>query len=371
LSFIRSYSIFPAALLGIFMVTANVRADGITAQVGFGSSATDNVYLDGSKEWDVVLHPSAELGVDFADFWSVGYSGELNAFTRHGELLSHWHQLYLYANPAWGEDGQNELTVELSAETLRNQAEYSDNNMLRPALFAKLVMEPADWFSWNISTRVAYGWFYDDTPSNSLDAWGAGEISFTSSSRTTLSPRVAYGFRYYSAQDLSVTNHNQDQQVEAGLHLSQGLWESAGLQADYMYVLALGDSGLLLRKVTLDQFSYLDQGFLYSGSQAMLGFKQLLDRSWSLELNARLQERSFAGWQALDATGALEGEDRRDIRLIPGARLGYLWNSNDEEDTDSLQLGAALEYSFSRQWSNSDWYDASAHSVGLSLWGSL
>ena len=368
----HSYSIYLATLLGIFVVAANTRADGFTAGAGFNSWATDNVYLDGSEEWDLVLRPSAELGVDFADIWSLGYSGELNAYTQHGELLSHWHQLYLYVNPAWGKDAQNEFTIELSAETLRNQTQYSGNNLLRPALLAKLAMEPIDWFSWSISTRVAYEWFYDDLPSNSLDAWGSGEISFTLPSRTTLSPRAAYGFRYYPSQDLSVTADDRDHQVEIGLHISQGLWESAGLQADYAYLFAIGNSGLLLRKLTLDQFSYLEQGFLYSGNQAMLGFKQIMAESWSWELSARLQEHSFAGWEALDASGVLKGENRRDLRLIPGTRLSYLWASRkDGQDAAGVQIGVAVEYSFTRQWSNSDWYDASAHTVGLNLWGSL
>jgi hypothetical protein len=356
----------------VVVVAPHARADGLQVSGGVGSWATDNVYLDRSKEWDLVIRPSADLDVDFAEIWSSGYSGELNVYTQHGDLLSHWHQLYLFVNPAWGAESENEFTLEASAETLRNQTQYAANNLLKPALLARLVMEPTYWFRWKMSSTIAYEWLYDDRLSSSLDLWVNGEVSFTLPSRSTLSPRAAYGFRYYPNQERAVTSDTQDHQTEVGIHYSQELWKSAGLQLDYAHIFVIGDSGLLLRKLTQTQFSYLDQGFLYSGNIALLGIKQLLGESWSIEVSTRLKEIVFAGWNAVDASGALTGEDRRDIRLTPAAGLSYLWSGQENEKGDApAQVRVSAEYSFTKQWSNSDWYDTSAHVVALNLSGSL
>jgi hypothetical protein len=351
---------------------ANVNAEGFRAEGGANTSFTNNVFLDQSKEWDLVLHTPAEVGLDFANIYSAGYSVELNAYGRHTALLSHLHQLYLLANPAWGAEEEHELTVEFSVETLRNQSEYLSNNLLRPILFARLEMEPKRWLRFSLSSKLLYAWYYDDQPSSSFDFWGYADVSFTLPSRTTLSPRISYGYRYYPKQDLAVTLDTRDQQFELGIHSSQALWETTGLQADYIYIWALGNSGLLLRKITQDQFSYLDQGFLYSGSQAMIGIKQLLGESFTLEFTVRFKEHRFAGWKVLDASGAPTNDDRRDLQLSPALGLSYVWPAEgDEEDAAAFHLRVGLEYSFTKQWSNSDWYDASAHSFGFTIHGSF
>jgi hypothetical protein len=371
-STVYRHAVCIAAILSSFAITEGVKADAFRAEGRVTSWVTDNVLLDQSQEWDLVLRPSAEIALDFAQIYSVGYSGELNAYTQHGELSSHWHQLYLLLNPAWGEEGEHEFALELSVETLRNQSEYSANNLVRPAVLARLAMEPENWFRFSLVSKVAYGWCYDDRPSNALDVWAIGEVSFTLPSRSTLSPRVAYGYRYYPEQDRAVTTDDRDYQIELGTHFSQALWNNAGLQLEYGYIFALGESGLLLRKLTQEQFSYLDQGFLYSGSQAMIGVKQRLGESWTLDVAARFKEYSFAGWQVLDTTGVPTGEDRRDLRLTPAIGMSYLWTAErGEEDGTSAQVQVSLEYSFTKQWSNSDWFDASAHTVSVNVWGSI
>jgi hypothetical protein len=330
------------------------------------------VFLDRSQEWDLALQPGVGLGLNFARFWTVDYHGELNAYVNHRSLPSHWHGLSLFANPAWGEEGQHELVVEVSGETLRNMREYAEINVVRPALRIALEMEPADFFRWRLSEELSYRLFYDDRPSDSVDSWTRARGTFTLPSRTTLSPRVGYGFRYYPLQDDAVTSDNQDHQVEVGLHASQALWENGGLQADYAYLFAIGDAGMLERKLTLDQFTYLDTDFLFSGHQAMLGFKQLLGQSWSLMESVRFEERAYAGWTAVDDAGEAMDEDRRDLRLVPRALVGYTWGSKKQRDGVSRYgFGVNLSYQYIRQWSNSYWYDTSAHVGILSLWGSM
>jgi len=339
---------------------------------GLTTTGTSNVFLDKSEEWDLALQPAAELGLNFARVWTVDYKGELNAYVNHRSLLSHWHGLSLFANPAWGEEGQHQLVVEVSGETLRNMRDYAEINIVRPGLRIMLEMEPAHFFRWRVSTELSYRLFYDDRPSDSVDSWTRARGTFTLPSRTTLSPRVGYGFRYYPLQDEAVSSDDKDHQVEVGLHASQALWEKGGLQLDYAYLRAIGDAGMLERKLTLEQFTYLDTDFLYSGHQAMLGFRQLLGQSWSLMESVRFEERAYAGWVAVDDAGEAKDEDRRDLQLIPRALVEYTWASKKQEDGVSrFGFGVNLSYQYTRQWSSSYWYDTSAHVGILSLWGSL
>jgi len=366
---VKRISLHALAACALLNLAASARAAEVTAELDLQSLFLSNVFLDSSSEWDLALRPSAELGLDFAEYWSAGYAGELNAYTRHAELLSHWHQVFLYANPAWGDDAENELALELSLDTLRNEATYAALNNLRPRLLARLALAPYDWLSWRLELDVTYRWFYDDRPSDSLDAWIAGRIGFTLPSRTTLIPRVAYGYRHYPRQDTSVTHDVQDQQLELGLRIGQALWKAAGLQLDYLYRLAIGESGLLLRKLTLDQFSYLGESFLFSGHQARIGLKQLLGQHWKISAWLRYQQRSFAGWQVIDETDfTLLDEQREDHRLTPGLRVSFAWWPGDEASAAVPEIELALEYRYTRQWSNQGWYDTRGHVGGLSLW---
>jgi hypothetical protein len=350
-----------------------VLADGVVANAGLRTSAFSNVFADGSEEWDLALSPRAELGYDFARIWSAGYTGELHAYTQHAELLSHRHELYLFANPAWGAEGENEFVAEVTAETVRNQPEFEELNLVQPTLLLGLEMEPVHWFRWRLSASLAYRLFYDDAPSDSVDAWGRGGLTFSLPGRTTLSPGIACGFRYYPSQDLAITDDDNDQQIEAGLGIGQALWDRAGLRLDYAYLYAVGDSGLLARKVTEQQFSYLDHDFLYSGHRASAALKQVIGTATTLEASFSLRERRYAGWGAIDEGGLPMDEDRRDLLLTPAVFLGQVFyvGGDEEEEASGLELGVDLEYGYTRQWSNSDWYDTDAHVGSLTLWGAF
>jgi hypothetical protein len=353
---------------GFWLLSSHsARAADLVAQVDVRTVASSNVFLDKSEEWDLVLRPSAELGVDFARYWSLGYTGELNAYTRHADLLSHWHEIYLFLNPAWGDESENEVVVEASLQTLRNQEEYQELNLLQPALTAKLIMEPRRWLRWKLSVSGAYRYFYDDKPSDSLDAWARGQISFTLPTRTTISPRVAYGHRNYTHPGRN--GDSRDQQVGVGLHASQSLSKTSGLQFDYVYLHAVGDSGILSRKLTLDQFTYLGEEFLYSGHRVLVGYKQLVGKSSAFWLGLRFEQRDYAGWPAIDSHGRLTGENRSDWRLSPRVAFEYNWWPKNESCCVP-DLKVSLEYRLLRQWSNHDWYDTTAHVAGVSVWGS-
>lgn len=376
LSRIRSQAAVAILATAAFPCTASAEGDEKEVQLFFEpaltTTGTSNVFVDKSEEWDLAFQPAVELGLNFARFWTVDYHGELNAYVNHRTLFSHWHGLSLFANPAWGEEGQHQLVVEVSGETLRNMRDYAEINIVRPALRIALEMEPADFFRWRVSTKLSYRLFYDDRPSDSVDSWTRARGTFTLPSRTTLSPRVGYGFRHYPLQDDAVTSDDQDHQVEVGLHASQALWAKGGLQADYAYLRAIGDAGMLERKLSLDQFTYLDTDFLFSGHQAMLGFRQILGQSWSLTESLRFEERAYAGWIAVDDAGDAKDGDRRDLRLVPRALVEYTWASQKQEDGVSRYgFGVNLSYQYVRQWSNSYWYDTSAHVGILSLWGSM
>lgn len=337
------------------------------AELELNSTFTSNVYLDQSQEWDVGLRPAATLGLDFGDFWSVGYSGDVNAYLQHRDLLSSFHELFVFANPAWGETGGNELAVEAALETLRNSNAYAVLNYVRPVLRARLAMEPIEWLRWQVAAEGAYRWFYDDTPSDALDTWLRGQLAFALPTRTTLMPQAGYGFRFYPRQT-AAAGDVVDQQVDAGLHVGQGLWESAGLQLDYSYRFALGASALLTRKLTDAQFAYVGEEFFFSGHRASAAIKQLFDFGLSLDAAILVEERAYAGWPALAANGTQIGVDRHDWRLIPRGRVGYGWVPADDASAWLPAFGALLEYAFVRQWSNSVWYDTLAHTASIQLY---
>ena len=250
------------------------------ADLGLDSFYTSNAYLDRQQEWDVGFVPSVGLGVDFADYWGAGYMGQLGVFTQHSELLYHSHELYLLANPAWGEEQENEFFAQLSVSTQRNDEAYSYINYIRPTLDLRTALEPKDWARLIFSQSLSYRWFYGDVASDSVDLWTDVSVTFTAPTRTTLTPRASYGFRYYPRQDLSVTDTTMDHQFVFGMHLSQGLWERAGLQADYAYRYLLGESGLISRQLDTIEISYVGEEFLFGGHRAELGFKQLFEGGW-------------------------------------------------------------------------------------------
>ena len=358
------------ALLAVCTTVAapDARAVDVKADLQLSSSATSNIYMDQSQEWDIAARPAAELALEFLDFCAVGYTGDVNAYVLHPDLLSHFHQVYLVANPAWGSDRENELVVEASVETLRNLDAYALLNYVRPVLQTRLAMEPLPWLRWQVAADGGYRWYYDDIASDSVDAWLRGQLTFMLPTHTAVIPGASYGFRYYPRQDTTVTSDVVDQQVEVGVHLGQGLWDLAGLQLDYGYRYAIGASGLLLRKFTESQFAYIGEEFFFSGHRAAVEFTQLFE--FGLQLNAvvRFEQRAYIGWPALDATGAVLGIDRRDYRLVPAAAIAYSWTPAEEDSRWIPAAGARLEYAFVRQWSNSVWYDTFAHTVALQMW---
>jgi hypothetical protein len=348
----------------VLLASSTARADGPRAELSAATAFTSNVYQDQSQEPDLVLAPGLELGVDFADIWSAGYQGDLHAYALHPELLSHQHGLYLFANPAWGDDGENELAVELSVDTLRNTDSYAQLNLLRPAAQARLVLEPVLGLRLGGSVESAYRWFYDDPSSDALDSWLGASAAWTlAPTHSTLSARARYGLRWYPRP--AAAADPLDQQLEAGLHLGQGLWHSAGLQLDYGYRWALGASGLLTRKLSEAAFAFVGDEFFFSGHRGSALLKQLGPLGSVFELGVDVEERAYLGWPALTTSGAATGEDRHDLRLTPRAGLGLGWTPDDEASAWIPAVDGRVEYAFTRQFSNSAWYNTTVHVVWL------
>ncbi|MBW1811912.1 MAG: hypothetical protein JRJ87_27255 [Deltaproteobacteria bacterium] len=362
-----SYMFLAVAAL---LPAADIAATELVAEVNIQTQANSNIFLDNTSEFDWILRPSIEMGLDFGSYYSVGYRGLLSAYTDHKELLAHWHELYFFINPAWGDNGENELVVELSLETLRNQADYAALNLIQPTVLAKLVIEPKSWFRYQLSVKSNLRLFYDDDKqSDSIDAWVSGAATFTLPSRTTISPRIAYGYRHYLRGGAQQIMDKRDQQLEFGLHLSQAIWARAGLQFDYTYLLAFDDSGIISRYFnqpqTEAQFAYLGQEFLYSGHRAEIGLKQLFGKSVTGGVSVGFEKVVYAGW----LSGHETDEDRADTRYVPRAYLSFSWWAGDDQVACVPDINLSVEYRFVRQVSNSDIYDTSAHIVGLALLG--
>lgn len=361
---------FLAALFALGTIA--VPAVGLPAEAvvnaRLDSMATSNTFSDASSEWDFVLRPSLGVGAEFADYWAVGYSGELAYFSQHTDLLSHWHEAYLFANPAWGEDGANELTVELRAQYLGNRRRYSAVDVFVPGLLASLVLEPASWLRLKVSAEAAYRLFYNDAPSSSFDAKGELSLTFSLPSRTTLTPSIAAGLRSYTTPIVLPSTGEPDPAdflLVVGLHASQALWPNAGLQLSGAYLPAVSNNALLLTKLSQEQFSYLGEDFLFSGWRARGVLKQVFGEV-TLEASFLYEVRDFNGWSALGADGRLLDEQRRDTRLTPRASIRW---AREVGERALREVALGLDYSYTRQLSNSALYDTEVHQAMLALSG--
>lgn len=341
----------------------------LSLSVHLDTVSSTNLFLDRSAAWDLVLRPRFATEVDVSRVMSVGYQGELNSYLEHDDLLSHWHQVRLLANPAWGaagKPGSRELLVRVGVETLRNQPAYEVINHVRTSVDVHWQHTLARWLRWTAAAGVGYRLFYRDRPSDTLGAWVSTKCAFLLPTRTTVIPRVRYGLRAYPNPVSTRTDDFHDQQVELGVHLSQALWKRAGLQLDYAYLRALGPSSLMERNLTRQQFNYLGLDFCCSGHRAGLVFKQILGSGASLGLSVHYQQRLYNGWPAVDEDLQPTGGDRHDHRLIPGAYVAISWRARES----AAGLGVRAGYQFVRQWSSSDWYDTSAHMGQVALHGS-
>lgn len=350
-------------------VGSSAWAAEVQAHFRLDSTATTNTYVDASREPDVVLHPFAELGVDFGSFWTAGYTGELRYFSQHTDLASAWQEAYVYLNPAWGENGQNEVTAELRAQWLLNQPALESGNVLQPGLLTKLALEPAPWLRWQSSLELGYRHYYNDRKSNSVEGRAETGLSFALPTRTRLTPRLAWALRQYATPiqlEASAAPVELDQQIELGVHAAQGLWRTAGLQLDYGYLPDMGNNALLILKLRDAVFFYLGEDFLFAGQRAKATVKQLLGPV-TAELSLTWEMREFNGWPASNAAGQTIGQ-RRDERWSPRAQLRYAWIPS-QRSAWLGEAGLSLDYQYLRQSSNDARYDTSAQTVSLAAWG--
>lgn len=340
-----------------------VQAQEFSVAGAVGSVWTDNVFLMRTPEWDASILPSLKVGMDFGTYWTLQYDGSAEIFTNNTDLISHDHALRLQVNPAFGPEGKNEFLVALGVETLRNQDAYNALNFVGGQLNAAVSLEPAPWFAWQAGVELRYRGFYDDVQSNALDVLATTSLRFTLASRTTLTPRVGYGFRY----NLGLKGQAQgrpdrdDHQLDVGLHISQGLWAQGGLQADYSYRHLFSTSQTLTRKLTQAQFAFLTSDFIAGGHRAYLKYKQVLPKGWSFVVGLEFRTLEYPGWPATNLDGAVIAPNREDRKLIPHASVAY------GHEFGNLTLNATVSYNYIRQWSNSADYDTQAHQVGVNI----
>jgi hypothetical protein len=336
-------------------------------EVSYKSYFSSNVYLNENEENDWVNTPALGTGLDFADYWTAGYRGGVQAYLKHPDLLYHEHALFLLANPVFGAGDQHEALAELTLSTQRNTDTYENLNLVEPELFLEISMEPLDWMRWTLSEDVSYRLFYEDTLSSALNSWTRTAVSFIAKSRTTVTPRLAYGVRYFPESDPTVTTKQRDQQLEAGIHLSQGLADGVGLRIDYAYLHAFDASVLTLRKMSSIEFDYIGEAFLYTGHKAQLGLKALFDNGVSFDVSAAYTRKRFGGWPVLDEAGEATDQERKDHALKPNAWLRYTYWPKEAASAAVPEVSVGPFYSYLRQWSNDPWYDCDRHEAGVTL----
>ncbi len=320
-----------------------------------------NVYQDQTQESDFVFRPNLLLGADLGDFWSLGYEGGLAAYLGHEDLFFHRHEAYVSANPGFGKEDEHEFLAELSALTQRNADAFSQVNLVQPTLLLLLALEPRSFMRFSIGEQAAYRIFYDDSEMDSVDSFTRASVLFTAKTRTTVAPRCAVGFRGYPRLSKQRGRDASDLQVEVGLHASQNIVEGVGLQADYAYRHAFGDSVLISRSMNLPSFSYIGDDFLYTGHSAMLGLKSVFDVGVSFGAEASFSYKQYNGWWVLDDAGEPTGGDRIDTGLEPRAWVQYTYLPKEEASRAVPEVSVTLSYAYLRQWSNDAWYDTDRH----------
>lgn len=364
---VRTGLVWVLGVSPLLLTTAGTLAQSSTVETGTRVDATTNVFNDSSEEGDLAARPFLDLEHGFGSLWSAGYTGQVSGYVVHPQLNHGWHQVRLTANPTWGDQQQHEVFTQFTAETLRSGPDYAALNVLKPEVLISMTLEPTPWLSASTFARAEWRWFYDDEPSTSLDGWAGVSATLTSPTRTTLTSRLRAGVRLFPYQDLSVTRDVADAQVEAGVHASQGLWPMAGLQADLSWRQALGRNGLLTRKLTQEQFTYLGEDFLYSGGRAELGIKQVLDPGWTLFAGVGAESRTWAGWPIADPVGPRPPPTRRDLRVYPHLSILRTWIPGEDLPPGVPQISLEGEHTIVRQWSNSSWFDTTIHLSTLTL----
>jgi hypothetical protein len=344
-------------------------AQEVSVEAGIGTGWSSNLLTTRTATSDIPVRPHASLGIDFAHIWNLGYEGSAEILPGHMDLTSHSHGLTLSVNPAWGPDGLHEVYVAVAAETLQNGSTYDSLDFAGARLTAAYTQATTAWLEWQIGLDARYRAFYNDPLADSLDVMPRAWARFTLPSRTTLTPRVGYGMRYNAELRgkavRAVTGRGRgdmiDQQVEIGLHASQGLWETGGLQAGYAWRHLIGTAGVVNVRLTQGQFAFLSTDFLAGGHHAYLRLKQVLPAGFSAVAGLDVRTLEYPGWTATDQLGNALAKDRSDVRLVPSASVAW------KRSAGPVELEATAAYGYVRQWSNTWDYDAQGHSVTIDL----
>lgn len=350
-------------ILGL-IYTKHAYALAVFAEVGETTTFNSNVYLDELKEWDFIITPNAALDVELGRIYGLGYAGQVSVYPRHSDLLFHTHYIYFLLNPCFGKEEQNEFILDLSISTQKNKDEYADVNLVEPVLFMSLEMSPLNWLRWSLSETGSYRWFYDNKTADNITSWTRGDITLTAPTRTTFSPRLIYGMRYYlreTGTDLI------DHQLHVGARLSQNIAEGVGLRLDYAYIHAFEESVLVVRNLDALTFHYIGEDFLFTGHKAHTGLKIVLDNGFTADASLHFEKKRYNGWPVRDELGVATTETREDQVLSPTLLLSHHITPSKDAAAGVPGLKISLQYAFARNWSNDEWFDTNRHLVSLGL----
>ncbi|MBN2802178.1 MAG: hypothetical protein JXR91_03695 [Deltaproteobacteria bacterium] len=357
-------------LIIIFLLLFNLEnaigAD-LFGDAGLSGEYSSNIYMNMEKSPDFFLEPSLNAGIFLGGDFIGGYEGMADIFTNNRDLFYHNHELYIEWNPVWGDDDENGYYINLYIETGRNTRRFASVNILKPGLDTGITLEPRSWFRWNMSASYNYNYFYDDIYSSSSDTFVDTSITFTLPARTTITPLVSYGIRTFTYSNMLKTDTPYDQEIIAGVHLSQNLWRGGGLQGDYKYRYSFGDNALISTKINELEFNYIGEDFLFTGHYAGLIFKQIFQNGLEVGAKADFSTKSYNGFENFDINELPTGIMRYDQVLTGGGWLMFTRFVKESEPESTPEFSTSLSYFYERQWSNNDWYNTSANIINLEI----
>ena len=328
---------------------------------GLGSQFVSNTYLDDSKEWDVTFQPSLDLELDFGKAFALGYTGGIEIYTQHTDLFYHGHEAYFIANPTFGDGDENEVIIMPYAGTGRNTDTFKSVNLFYAGISLGLDLTPSDLVFWSNSVRSEYRLFYENTPNSSLDTWVRSRLTLSFSTHTSISPRIAYGYRYYPDPAM-LAETPWDMQLAPGIRLAQGIGEYSGIWLDYEYLYTFNDNNLVVGEMLNAEMNFTGTDFMFSGHVLSAGGRRIFGEHWEGSLEALYLKRIYSGLQVLDDLGMPTGEGREDDRIGGQGMIKYELEAGAE---GQILFSTSLHYQYLRQISNDAWFDTDLHVVSL------
>lgn len=355
-------TLFWALLLSMWSHPKELNAE-LFLRSGLDSVYTSNTFLDDSKQNDLFFRPQLDLEWDFQVPMATGYSGYTELYLNHWELFFHQHELFWILNPSFGKQDRHEAYIQLSIGGHFNSATYQDVNFWAPKGEIGVAFELADWAHCNFSFIGEYRDYYNDFGATSLDIWGHSDIAFSFQSRTSIVPRLDFGYRKYLFP-YSDSAQGQDMQLLVGARIAQGISQNSGVRLDYSYSNVFNENDWILQGFQDLELNFIGEDFLYSGHQILLGVRRIWQNGFQMDLELGYQTRMYKGFELMDAQGLATGVARQDKRIRAQGVIEYEYFPSQDA---AYNFVFGLQYEYLRQISNDAWYDTDSHLVLLSI----